>query len=209
MGNLKLQEGGSFAVTIDQQNVTSEWLEDFSLKEIGEINLQSQTSEALLCCIFACEGSMLVVGSKDKKIRVFEVSSGNLVQTLVGHQANVCSLCNHGPLISSGGDHGCSSLITWDVRFWTTRSKVQLHSAAVTCIVDLRDGVHLATASYDRKVNIFNFKRGVGILTASNNRAGIGCMAITSDRERLLTAALDNSIAIWYLTREVLLSDSE
>ena len=100
-------------------------------------------------------------------------------------------------------------MITWDVRFWTTRSKVQLHSAAVTCIVDLRDGIHLATASYDRKISIFNFKRGVGILTASNSRAGIGCMTLSSDKERLITAALDNSLAIWYLTRDVLLANSE
>ena len=82
MGNLKSQQPGSFAVTVDQQNITSQWLQDFSMKEIGEINLQNHTSEALLCCVFACQGSMIVVGSKDKKIRVYEVSSGNLIHTL-------------------------------------------------------------------------------------------------------------------------------
>ena len=162
--------------------------------------MQKHTTEALLCCTFACEGNALVVGGKDKMVRVYDVASGNLLKTLPGHQANICSLCNHGSLVSSGGDHGCSSLITWDIRNWSTRSKVQLHSAAVTCITDLQDGVHLATASYDKKINIFNYQRGVGVLVA-NSKAGISCMVLASDRQRLITTSLDNSIAIWHLTR--------
>ena len=203
MGNLKPTSSQSFKVTPDQQNITAEWLEDVSMREVMSIDMNQHTSEALLCCVFACEGRMLVVGSKDRKLRVYDVSTGNLVHTLSGHQANVCSLCNHGSLVSSGGDHGCSSLITWDVNFWTTRSKVQLHSASVTCIVDLKDGTHLATASYDRKISIFNHKRGVGILSVSSSRTGIGCMVMSSDKERLITASLDNSISIWHLSRNV------
>jgi len=154
----------------------------------------------LLCCVFACSGSVLVVGGKDAKLRVFETSTGNLLHTLSCHKASICSLCNHGSLVSSGGDNNCNSLVTWDVRSWSVRNKVQLHSAAVTCIVDLQDGVNLASAGYDRKINIFNHKRGVAILSATN-KTGIGCMTLAGDRERLVTSALDNSIAVWYLTR--------
>ena len=70
---------------------------------------------------------MLVVGGKDRVLRVYDVPTGTLQHTLRGHQANICSLCNNGSLISSGGDHGCSALITWDVNFWTIKSKVHLH----------------------------------------------------------------------------------
>ena len=71
----------------------------------------------------------------------------------------------------------------------------------MTCIVDLQDGNHLATASYDKKINIFNYKRGVAILTAISKTAGIGCMILAGNKQRLVTAALDNSLAVWYLTR--------
>jgi WD40 repeat protein len=86
------------------------------------------------------------------------------------------------------------------------KTKVQLHTAAVTCIVDLQDGIHLATASYDRKINIFNHRRGVAILSALSSKAGIGCMALAGDKTRLITAALDSSLAVWILSRDVLSS---
>jgi WD40 repeat protein len=73
----------------------------------------------------------------------------------------------------------------------------------VTGIVDLQDGNHLATASYDRKINIFNYRRGAVILTASSSKAGIACIALSADRQRLVTAALDNSLAVWRISRDV------
>lgn len=156
----------------------------------------------MLCGVFACEGKVLVVGGKDKTVRVYEVATGKMLYVLAGHQANVCSLANHGQVVSSGGDHGCSSLIIWDSRTWTIRTRVQLHTAAVTCIVDLQDSAHLATASYDKKINIFSLRRNTVLLTASSSRAGIACMGLTSDRQRLISSSLDNSIAVWKLTRD-------
>jgi WD40 repeat protein len=158
----------------------------------------------MLCGIFACDGKVLVVGGKDKVLRAYEVATGKLLYVLSGHQASICSMANHGQLISSGGDHGCSSLIVWDVKTWNIRSKVQLHSAAVTCIVDLQDSSNLVTGSFDRKINIFSYRRGVVIFTVNSCKAGITCMGLTSDKHRLISSLLDNSIAIWKITRDVL-----
>lgn len=40
------------------------------------------------------------------------------------------------------------------------KRKVNLHTAALTCIVDLLDGSHLATGGYDKKINVYNYKKG-------------------------------------------------
>ena len=155
----------------------------------------------MLCGIFAAEGKCLVIGGKDKVLRVYEVSSGKLLYALNGHDSNICSLANHGGYISSGGDHGCSSLIVWDCKNWNIRSKVQLHNAAVTCIVDLQDSVHLATASYDKKINIFNYRRSSCVLSVNALKAGVACMTLTSDKLRLISSELDSSISVWKLSR--------
>ena len=64
-----------------------------------------------------------------------------------------------GGYLASGSDHGCSCLILWDIRTWTISLRIQAHTAAVTSILDLEDGLHLLTGSYDKKVNIFNRRR--------------------------------------------------
>lgn len=38
MGNLKNQTNSNFSVGIEQQNVISEWIEDISLREVGQID---------------------------------------------------------------------------------------------------------------------------------------------------------------------------
>ena len=39
------------------------------------------------------------------------------------------------------------------------KRKVSLHSSALACIVDLMDGSHLETGGYDKKIQIYNYKR--------------------------------------------------
>jgi WD40 repeat protein len=58
------------------------------------------------------------------------------------------------------------------------KRKVCLHSAALTCIVDLSDGSHLVTGGYDRKINIFNYKRGELTYEVSSCKSGITSMVV-------------------------------
>lgn len=58
------------------------------------------------------------------------------------------------------------------------KKKIPLHSAALTCIVDLGDGAHLATGGYDRKINIYNYKRGELACEVSSCKSGITAMVI-------------------------------
>ncbi|CAM6005381.1 unnamed protein product [Sphagnum balticum] len=202
MGSIRRPESqAGFRVGPDQQSLYADWLEDVSMREAGVLEAH-QSSDALLCAIFVSEGRYLVVGGKDKVLRAYEVQGARLAYVLSGHSASICSLANLGSIFCSGGDHGCNSLILWDCKSWSMRSKVQIHTAAVTCIVDLQDGVHLASASFDKKINIFNHRKGAIGFSVSSSKAGIACMVLSSDRIRLISSALDNSIWIWKIQRE-------
>ena len=109
---------------------------------------------------FINQGKHIAVGSKDKNIYVFSTANGKFVQKLIGHQASICFLACFGGFLASGGDNGCCSLILWDTQQWKMKKKANLHSAALTCIVDLQDGNHLATGGYDKRIHVYNYKRG-------------------------------------------------
>lgn len=81
-------------------------------------------------------------------------------------------------------------------------TKVACHTAAVTAIVDLEDGRHLVTGSYDKKINLFSHAKGKVMATLSNNKTSVTSMVMTSDKLRLVSSGLDSSLSVWSIIRK-------
>ena len=120
----------------------------------------TKSKGAILCAIFINNGKSVAIGSRDTNIYVYSIGNGNLQAKLSGHSASICTLSNFNHFFASGGDTGCCSLAIWDIAQLILKKKVKLHNAAVTCIVDLGDGVHLATAGYDKQIIVYNYMKG-------------------------------------------------
>lgn len=105
-------------------------------------------------------------------------------------------------MLASGSDHGCSSLILWDTsRSWSLLSRIQAHSAAVTAILDLQDGKHVATGSYDKKINLYNMSRNQVVQTLNNHKTSVSSMVISVDKSRIISSGLDKSVTVWSIVR--------
>lgn len=104
--------------------------------------------------------------------------------------------------LASGSDHKCCSLILWDTKNWNMVSKVQSHSAAVTSILDLEDGYHLLTGSYDKKINLFNFVKGQIVHSLDSNKTSVTRMLMSADKLRLITSGLDCGLSVWKINRK-------
>lgn len=74
--------------------------------------------------------------------------------------------------------------------------------AAVTGIVDLEDGRHIATGSYDKKIAIYNMAKNQIVLTLNNNKSSVTGMIINADKSKLVTSGLDKTISIWSIIRK-------
>lgn len=68
--------------------------------------------------------------------------------------------------------------------------------AAVTCILDMEDGEHLLTGSYDKKINLFNHRRGE-VISSYNNKSGLTSLVLTSDHRHVVSSGLEHSIIVW------------
>jgi WD40 repeat protein len=82
------------------------------------------------------------------------------------------------------------------------QTKVTCHTAAVTSIVDLEDGRHLVTGSYDKKINLFSHAKGKVLSSLNNNKTSVTSMIMTSDKARLVSSGLDNSLSVWTIVRK-------
>ena len=166
--------------------------------------VETDHSDSILCIHFLND-QYVATGSKDATINIYSLE-GKKVRKLKGHEASICCLSsvknlNGEIFLASGSDHGCSSLVLWDIRSWGMTSKVQAHSAAVTGILDLEDGRHIATGSYDKKINIFSMQKNQIILSLNNNRTSVTGMIMNADRSKLITSGLDKTVSVWSILR--------
>jgi WD40 repeat protein len=184
--------------------VIIEWAESVQFNRSSTIN-SSNSQDILLCVLFLNQGKNIAVGSKDKNIYIYSTVGGKLVQTLAGHRASVCSLANFNNFFASGGDNGCGSLILWETPTYKMKRKINLHTAALTCVVDLLDGSHLATGGYDKKINIYNYKKGENAFEVNTCRSGVTSLVICEQSRKLVSAGLDSTLTIWNIFTKVLL----
>ena len=72
----------------------------------------------------------------------------------------------------------------------------------MTGIVDLEDGRHIATGSYDKKIAIYNIVKNQIVFTLNNNKSSVTGMIINADKTRLITSGLDKTVSVWSIIRK-------
>ena len=144
---------------------------------------------------------MIAIGCKDKNIYIYKTQTKKLISRLTGHKSSVCCMMSHPDFLASGGDVGCNSLILWDLRTCTIKSRVQSHSAAISGIVDLYDDQSIAISSYDKKITVYNYRKNEIMFNLSANRTAVSCLAMDSVGKKLVSSGLDNHLSVWNIIR--------
>ena len=125
---------------------------------------------------------------------------------LKGHKASICKLAlvnNNGrKYLASGSDHGCSSIVLWDVSTWSQRMKIQSHKAAVTAIVDLQDNRSLISGSYDKTINVYNLNDdGKMLFNLPANKASVTSVLMNCNGNKLIICGLDDTVGVHQIMR--------
>ena len=149
---------------------------------------------------------MIAVGSKDGVITISDLSLGQKISTLKGHKASICKLAlvvNNGKkYLASGSDHGCSSIILWDINTWGMKMKMEYHKAAVTAIVDLQDNRSLVSGSYDKSINVYDLNEdGKLIFNLPANRASVTAVLMNCNGNKLISCGLDDTVNVHQIMR--------
>lgn len=160
----------------------TKWAESVNLKKLERV--VTDHADAILC-IYFIDSRYIATGSKDKTINIYTFD-GKKVTTLRGHEASICSLSavqnlKNQVFLASGSDHGCCCLILWDTKTWNISCRIQSHGAAVTSIVDLEDGEHLVTGSYDKKIILYSYSNRQ-VISSHSNKSAVTSIVLTSDK---------------------------
>jgi WD40 repeat protein len=102
--------------------------------------IQTGHSSAVTAVAFSASGRLLLSGSEDGTLKLWEVTTGREIRTLAGHSSTVTAVCfsPNGRLALSGSDSG--GVMLWEVSTGQINRRFKGHSSRIKSVAFSPDG---------------------------------------------------------------------
>ena len=146
----------------------------------------------VMCLQF--DDSVLITGSYDTTMKVWDIATGEEIRTLEGHTSGIrCLQFDDSKLISGSIDR---TVKIWD---WRKGECIATHAVHSNGIVGLHfDSALLATASMDRTIKIWNFTDS-SRFTLRGHSDWVNAVRVDSASRTVLSASDDCTVKLWDL----------
>jgi len=147
----------------------------------------------------------VISGGLDTSIKVWNLSTGELLRNLAGHSkpVNCLAISPDGQTLVSGSDD--DTIRTWQLATGKPLRILQGHSRDVNSIAIHTDGNLLASGSEDRTVRLWKLDTGELLQTFVGPAGMIRAVAISPDGQSIASGGLDNQIKLWSVKTGTLL----
>jgi WD40 repeat protein len=155
---------------------------------------------------YSPNGQQLASASDDKTIKIWDVSSGQLLKSLTGHSSVVNSVAyslNGQQLASASFDN---TIKIWDVSSGQLLKTLTGHSDAVYSVAYSPNGQQLASASVDKTIKIWDVSSGQLLKTLAGHSKEVNNATYSPNGQQLASASADNTIILWDLDFDNLLN---
>lgn len=172
----------------------------------GLIDTLTGHSDSINAVAVTPNGQIIVSGSEDNTIKLWDLNSGKCLATLVGHEAGVraVAISPDGQLLVSGSaDH--------TIKLWQLPSvenepicldpiyTLTGHSDDVKCLAISNDGQILASGSQDKTIKLWNLETGELKTTLVEHWREVNHLIISPDGKNLISCSGDETIQVWQL----------
>ncbi|MEB3291157.1 MAG: serine/threonine-protein kinase [Leptolyngbya sp.] len=146
---------------------------------------------------------MLVSGSLDDTVRIWNWELGQLLHTLPAHDRGVngIALGNGGQVLASCGDD--ATVKVWNLSDRTLLHVLKGHLRDVTTVAIGARGFLLASGSEDGTIRLWTLDRGNLVKTLVGSAGIIKSVAWAKDDSLLISGGLDNTVRLWNPQTEV------
>jgi WD40 repeat protein len=155
----------------------------------------SDHAQPINAVAFTPDGQRLASGSSDRTIKLWEVSTGQLLNTFVGHKLKVTAVAFSvaGILASASAD---SSICLW---VDTLRHQLTGHVGSVTAIAFSPDGRLLASGGEDRSIRIWDTSSGDCVQVLAGHPWLVSALAFAPSGAFLFSGSWDRTIKVWQI----------
>ena len=154
---------------------------------------------AWVCCVaFSPDGTLLVSGSDDCSVVLWDMQNHSLVRSFKGHTDSVWTVAfsPHGNVIASGSND--STIRLWDPMVPESIAVLRGDMGRLSSVAFSPDGTTIASASSDGTVRIWNVRSRQPVGLPLYDHAGpVLSLVYTPDGQQILSGADDGTIHIW------------
>ena len=157
------------------------------------------------------DGQLIAAGSEDGILRVWNISTGDLLHEFAefGGPVRSVAFSPSGSLVCGGGgiykgEWLSGEAIVYDV---TTRHKVvDIHPKEIVEAVIFPTDDQFATAGSDHNISLWRTDSGEPVERINSHADKIGCLAFESTSRSLISGSEDNFVRVWKLNERMPLS---
>lgn len=156
----------------------------------------TEHTDAVLNVTFSPDSKTLLSTSADNTVRLWDRSSGTLLQVLEDHVISpYIAISPDGKLIACGAEDG--SIYLWRLSEGKIISTLKGHTASVRSLAFSSDGLFVASGSDDATVRIWDVADGNLRYTFTGHTSNVFTVAFAPMQHWLISGSADGTIRIW------------
>ncbi|WP_019503871.1 AAA-like domain-containing protein [Pleurocapsa sp. PCC 7319] len=186
-----------------QENTSSTILSLYKINsKFREIELLRghESKSSIKSISYSPDGKTIASASADKTIRIWDVTTGNILQVLNGHDRSVTSI-SYSPdgktIASASAD---KTIRIWDVTTGNILQVLTGHENSINNVTYSPDGKTITSASTDKTIRIWDVATGQELQTLSGHTRYVNDLSYSPDGKTIATASADKTIRIWNVT---------
>ncbi len=149
--------------------------------------------------IFNKNTSLILSGGHDGLIKTWDMSTGNMIRSLAGHEDWVYDLClspDEKNLYSVSLD---KTVKIWDLNIGKNTATLKGHSEGIVCVDISADGRYLASGGMDFSIIVWDLAAKKETKRFTGHEGAVMDVKFSADGKTLYSCSIDKTIKVWSL----------